>query len=146
MNNLDFYEKLRYLSLVVRDQCKKNRITLTYYVLSRAKGNQYQKYLAEDKKLSAVNDAFEKNFNAIFSKYTRQLEGRPDSEAVVTPDELLAFTKGYELQKAELKKEIEMLEFMGASKSLIEPVEQDLAAWAQFHNDYYNYIQQYKAA
>lgn len=142
----DYYEKLRYLSLVVRDQCKKNHITLVFYVLSRAKGKQTNEKMAEFQKLSAVNDALERNYNAIFSKYTRQLEGRPDSEAVVTPDELLAFTKAYELQKDELKKEIEMLTFMGASNSLIEPVEQDLLTWAQFHSEFYTYIQKYKAA
>lgn len=142
----DYYEKLRYLSLVVREQCKKNHITLVFYVLSRAKGNQTNEKMAEFQKLSAVNDALERNYNAIFSKYTRQLEGRPDSEAVVTPDELLAFTKAYELQKEEIKKEIEMLTFLGASKSLIEPVEQDLVAWAKFHNEFYSYIQEYKAA
>lgn len=142
----DYYEKLRYLSLVVREQCKKNHITLVFYVLSRAKGKQTNEKMAEFQKLSAVNDALERNYNAIFSKYTRQLEGRPDSEAVVTPDELLAFTKAYELQKEEIKKEIEMLTFLGASKSLIEPVEQDLVAWAQFHNEFYSYIQEYKAA
>lgn len=100
----DYYEKLRYLSLVVREQCKKNHITLVFYVLSRAKGKQTNEKMAEFQKLSAVNDALERNYNAIFSKYTRQLEGRPDSEAVVTPDELLAFTKAYELQKDELKR------------------------------------------
>lgn len=142
----DYYEKLRYLSLVVREQCKKNHITLVFYVLSRAKGKQTNEKMAEFQKLSAVNDALERNYNAIFSKYTRQLEGRPDSEAVVTPDELLAFTKAYELQKDELKKEIEMLTFMGASNSLIEPVEQDLLTWAQFHSEFYTYIQKYKAA
>lgn len=142
----DYYEKLRYLSLVVRDQCKKNHITLVFYVLSRAKGKQTKEKMDEFQKLSAVNDALERNYNAIFLKYTRQLEGRPDSEAVVTPDELLAFTKAYELQKEEIKKEIEMLTFLGASKSLIEPVEQDLVAWAQFHNEFYSYIQEYKAA
>jgi hypothetical protein len=142
----DYYEKLRYLSLVVREQCKKNHITLVFYVLSRAKGKQTKEKMAEFQKLSAVNDALERNYNAIFSKYTRQLEGRPDSEAVVTPDELLAFTKAYELQKDELKKEIEMLTFMGASNSLIEPVEQDLLTWAQFHSEFYTYIQEYKSA
>ena len=115
-------------------------------MLSRAKGKQTNEKMAEFQKLSAVNDALERNYNAIFSKYTRQLEGRPDSEAVVTPDELLAFTKAYELQKDELKKEIEMLTFMGASNSLIEPVEQDLLTWAQFHSEFYTYIQEYKAA
>lgn len=128
------------------NNAKKNHITLVFYVLSRAKGNQTNEKMAEFQKLSAVNDALERNYNAIFSKYTRQLEGRPDSEAVVTPDELLAFTKAYELQKEEIKKEIEMLTFLGASKSLIEPVEQDLVAWAKFHNEFYSYIQEYKAA
>lgn len=142
--NADYYEKLRYLSLVVLDQCKKNHITLTFYVLSRAKGKQTKEKMADFHKLSAVNDALERNYNSIFSKYTRQFEGRPASEAVVTPDELLAFTKAYELQKEELKKEIEMLTFMGASKALIEPVEQDLVAWAQFHNEFYTYIQKYQ--
>lgn len=143
---VDYYDKLRYLSLVVREQCKKNHITLVYYVLSRAKGDQDKAMLAEFKRLSSNNDEFEKNYNSIFSKYTRQLEGRPASEAVVTFEELLAFSSAYQLQKAELKKEIEMLAAMGASKELIEPIEEDLVTWTNFYNDFHAYIQEYKAA
>lgn len=140
----DFYDKLQYLFLVVQDQCKKNHISLVYYVLNRSKGKESKKFLDSFKKLSAVNDDFEKNYKSIFAKYRYQVEGRTGGEAVVNPDELLAFTKAYELQKAEIKKEIEMLSALGASNSLLEPLEQDLLTWAQFHMDFYEHIQIYQ--
>lgn len=143
----NFYDKLQYLGFVVRDTCKKNHFTLVNYVLIRGKGEDKQSkhYFNQFKQLSNVNDTFEQNYKSIFSKYTKQLYPDAGQESVVTPDELLAFTKAYELQKAELKKEIDMLVLLGASKDIIEPIEKDLLEWAHFHSTFYEHIQVFKA-
>jgi len=138
--NMGSYEKLNFLSLVVREHCKKTHFTLVHYVLS----GKTKKDLAEFKKLSLVNDQFELHYKSLVTKYGYQLEGRTAGVAVVTPDELLAFTKAYELQKAELKKEIEILISVGTSKEIIEPVENDLLVWATFHKDFYEQVQAFK--
>lgn len=138
--NMGAYEKLSFLSLIVREHCKKTHFTLVHYVLS----GKSKKDLAEFKKLSLVNDQFELHYKSLVTKYGYQLEGRTEGVAIVTPDELLAFTKAYELQKVELKKEIEMLTLLGAAKELIKPVESDLLVWATFHKEFYEQVQSFK--
>lgn len=142
--NMGVYDKLKYLSFVVAEHCKKTHLTLVHYVLCGADGKKSKKELEEFKKLSFVNDEFERNYNSIIKKYGYQLEERTDGVAVVTPDELLAFTKAYEIQKAEIKKEIDLLTSLGVSKDRIKAVENDLLVWATFHKEFYEHIQQFK--
>jgi len=142
--NMGFYEKLSFLSSVVQAHCKKTHFTLVHYVLEYSRDNKSKKQLEDFKKLSLVNNDFEFNYSSFVKKYGYQLEGRTGGVAIVTPDELLAFTKAYELQKDELKKEIAVLTGIGASKQVIEQVENDLVVWATFHKEFYEHIQIYK--
>lgn len=142
--NMGHYEKLSYLSSVVKHHCKKTHFTLAHYVLNASRENKSKQYVKDFDKLSLVNEEFEFNYDSFVKKYGYQLEGRTGGIAVVTPAELLAFTKAYELQKEELKKEIVILTGLGASKKIIEKVENDLVIWATFHKEFYEHIQIFK--
>lgn len=140
----DFHDKLTYLNAVIQAHCKKTHVSLIYYIHSQVKGGKDKKKMAEYEKLSASNNAFERNVKSISVKYGLQLERRTGGVAVVTPDELVDFTKAYEIQKAELKAESELLRSMGASSDTLERIEKEIVEWAQFHNEFYTHIQQYK--
>lgn len=133
MKAFDFHKKMQYLELVVRDHCKSVHISLVCYVMSPKKD---KKSMIDFHNLSAVNDALELNVKSIFRKYIRNLEGITGRDVVVTNDELNAFTKAYYLQKELLKKEIETLQFLGASNEVVSRIEVDIDDWAKFYRDF----------
>lgn len=141
--NTDFYEKLRYLSLVVGDHCKKTHISIVCYVLSKAK-NKKSKKMAEFDALFASNNLFEHNYNVIIKKYIYQLEGKTGDNCVFTSDELSAFTKAYELQKNEMKNEYDNLSSMGASKDTLQLIDDEIAEWTQFYSDFNEHAKNFK--
>lgn len=138
-----FYDKLRFLSLTVHEHCKKNHSSLVYYVLIQAKNGKSKK-IAEFEKLSAENNDFEKHYDSIFKKYGYQLEQWTGGIAIVNANELLAFTKAYELKKEEIKKEHEQLRMLGASKETLALLDDELVEWAKFHSEFYEHIQKYQ--
>lgn len=133
MKAFDFHKKMQYLELVVRDHCKSVHISLVCYVMSPKKD---KKSMIDFHNLSAVNDALELNVKSIFRKYIRNLEGITGRDVVVTNDELNAFTQAYYLQKELLKKEIETLQFLGASNEVVSRIEVDIDDWAKFYRDF----------
>lgn len=129
---MSHYEKLNYLTNLVKDECKKIHVSLCVYVqpLKKIKDG-----VSEFERLIEVNNAFEQNVCMISFKYGRHLEGQTGPTVEITDDEMNAFTRAYHLQKEALKHEIETLKQLGADDA-IKFVDADLIVWLSFLKEF----------
>lgn len=124
------FEQLKWLSIYLVEQCRKNHYAICEYVGVRHKSFD---------SLTKVNNDLEKSFKDLQTTYYKRLE-KPEQAVKATSDQLNALISAHHIRKDALNQEKENLRRIGADQIFLDKIDEQIEINKNWLVEFQQYI------